>query len=37
MAEISALIQKFDVICLQETWLNQSNKISFKNYNIHNI
>jgi len=35
MAEISALIQKFDVICLQETWLNQSNKISFKNYNVY--
>jgi len=28
------LIQGFDLICLQETWLRQSNKISFKNYVI---
>jgi len=31
-AEISDFIQRFDIVCLQETWLRQSNKTSFKEY-----
>jgi len=34
LAEISLLIRHFNLICLQETWLSHSNKISFKDYNV---
>jgi len=30
--EISSLIGDFQVICLQETWLNQTNKVSLKDH-----
>jgi len=31
-AEISSLIGNFQVICLQETWLNHTNNVSFKDH-----
>jgi len=33
-AEISILIRKYHVICLQETWLNCNNRISFKDFSV---
>jgi len=31
-AEVSNLIRDFQVICLQEAWLNHTNKVSFKDH-----
>jgi len=31
-AKISNLIRKYHVICLQETWLNCNNRVSFKDF-----
>jgi len=34
LAEILNLILEYQIVCLQETWLSDNNKISFNNYNV---